>query len=203
MSFSDPLRAARAAANTVGSYFKPHAVPDEASGVASSRALFKDAFPLERFLAFGSCIPLVSNSIGVARIFYGTVLLSYALAELTNKIAVASFSKDAPLTEKLVVLKDGVAFSLLKGAVHIVMGLTAQASILGNISCAVYEFALRPYLFPPAFNIEPTVDPKSFEPLMERVKQHSFYLSVQRNVAELGRLVLGTQPAQLAPAANV
>jgi hypothetical protein len=168
--------------STIGSFFE---VKEQAEG-AAKRTNFNDSFPIDRLFLWGTCIPGISQSVGVARAFYGVVLLNYGLCELVNKWAVAHFSEKTPVMDKISLLKGGVAPVLLRGLEHIVLGITAQASIIGTISCIAYETILRPYVAPKA---AVSVDGDCFNKLYARIQKHSAVQKINKNISELSKLV--------------
>jgi len=146
----------------------------------------------DSLFAFGSCIPFVSYAIGTARLFYGVCILAFGISELINKIAISKFSESTTFFEKLSVLKGGVAPVLLKGVEHVSMGMTAQMSLFGNISCIFYELVIRPN-FPAALTKEVTIDPQALSSLFDRVKQHSLCVKVNGAYQEFVKLMFSNE----------
>lgn len=155
---------------------------------SSTRKKISEVVSFEKALISGSCLPLVSSVIGPSRVFYGSVLFAFASAELINKIATSKLGKEASLSERVALLKGGVAPVFLRSFEHISMGLTASASLWGTITCIFYEMAIKP-LLPTIFSQEVTVDPEALNKLSARIQRHSLYLKIERYGQELKQLV--------------
>lgn len=157
-------------------------------GEEMSRQDLSSYLPCEKVLSYGCCVPFISEACGLARIFYGVAIVSAGLAEIVNKIAKAKFKEEASFFEKVVVLKGGSVPLVLKGCEHIVLGLTAQLSFMGNLSCAIYEMVARPNM-PASMNQNITVDTKSITELVDRLKKHSAIKKIESFFKEFKQLV--------------
>lgn len=171
---------AKVVPSTVSSFFEVKA--------DSKRIVFSEQFPIDRMFTYGSCIPVVSQAIGTSRIFYGSVVISFALCELINKIAQSKFTSKTTFFEKIQLLKGGVAPLFLRGFEHISMGVATQTSLAGNLSCIFYEFVVKPNL-PKQVTQDVSVDPECFSKLFERVKKHSLCKRIEAYMTELNSLL--------------
>lgn len=144
--------------------------------------------PCEKVLSYACCIPIISESCGVARVIYGLAIVVLGVAEVVNKIAKAKFKEEASFFEKVVVLKGGSVPLVLKGCEHIVLGMTAQLSFMGNLTCALYEMVVSPNL-PASMKTAITVDTQSVNELFDRLKKHSVIKRVDSFTKELKQLV--------------
>ena len=173
----------------LASFFEARPAEGVEAAVHYERQPLISCLSIERFFTFGSCVPLISNAVGVTRILYGAVIITLGVAEVVNKIAKARFAQDASFLDKLVVLKGGSVPLILKGVEHVSLGISAQMSILGNISCALYELVVKSYL-PPALKQEVSVDTQSIQELVDRIKRHSVVKSVQDAFREFSQLIM-------------
>jgi hypothetical protein len=165
---------------------KQEEVKDE--GASMDRQDLSSYLPCEKVLSYGCCIPFLSDACGIVRVIYGLAVVSLGACEIINKIAKAKFKEEASFFEKVVVLKGGSVPLVLKGCEHIILGLTAQLSLMGNVSCAIYELVARPNL-PASMSRAVTVDISSVHDLLERMKKHSAIKKVEGFFREFKQLV--------------
>ena len=173
----------------VTSFFEARPQEGPEAALQPQRQPLSTFCPIDCFFTYGSCVPLISNAVGMTRVLYGAVIITLGIAEVINKIAKARFAQDASFFDKLTVLRGGSVPLILKGVEHVSLGISAQMSILGNISCALYELVVKSYL-PQALKQEVSVDTHNIQELVDRIKRHSAVRSVQDAFREFTQLLI-------------
>lgn len=158
---------------------------------APARKKFSEVLIFEKALAWGSCVPLVSQLLGTTRVLYGVALFSYASAELINKIAQANLGRHASLANHLALMKGGVAPVFIRAFEHITLGICSASTLWGNIGCIFFETVVRPSLST-VFDQEVTVDPEAITKLSSRIKKHSLCVKLDKAIQELKRLAFSS-----------
>jgi hypothetical protein len=163
----------------------------------ASRTKIEGLIQLDRFLFWGSFIPVVGTSFATCRVVYGSLVVGLALCEVINKVALSTIRSDRPRGEQdtevrglalIQALKEGALPTLLYGIQHIGSGMIVSGSVLGKISAIAWELLVRPKL-PQAFANSATVDLKACTQLLDRVKKHSLVQSVSKAWNEFIALV--------------
>jgi len=163
----------------------------------TSRTKIEKLIQLDRFLFWGSFIPVVGTSFATCRVVYGFCIVTFALCEVINKVALSTLSSDRPKGEPdaevrglalIQALKEGALPTLIYGIQHIGAGMLVSGSVLGKVSAIAWELLVRPKL-PQAFVTSATVDLKACSQLIDRVKRHSLVQSVSKAWNEFIALV--------------
>lgn len=180
------VRAARRISQGFAGLIAPQELPKEipVGDVKGQRRHLSVYCSFEKVLSYGSCIPFVANICGPARLLYGCVIVVLGTAEIINKLAKAQFKPEETFFDKVVVLKGGSVPLVLKGVEHIIAGIFAPSSIIGNVMCLAYEILGKPYL-PAGLSQEVTVDVEGIKELADRIKKHSAIQKVDDFFKEL------------------
>ena len=179
MAFDTKLKTA-AGLFGLGSHLSSFFSQAQTASASATRAKIEDFVKLDKFLFWGSLVPVVGSSFAMVRVAYGSLVIGLACCEVINKMATQALSGSADKSAAILeALKEGALPTIIYGAQHVGAGLASSSSIIGKVSMVAWEILIKPKV-PQAFIAIPSIDLKACTALFDRVKNHSLILSISK-----------------------